>query len=500
VRILRAFPRDQFLPLRAVAFGAGGLLVLLAASGVFENTLFTQPSTLKYAVTVAGSALVALLATMKAPLRFLVGLAIVVAPFAFVSTFSGIEVTPLLAVEVLAVLAALPRQGGGLSNLRPAGAVFVLLMIPAVVTSDRIGHWVLWITLTALTGWLSFQIAREPSGPQFVAAMLTLSALVQGALAIWEFKTGHQLNLYQSSGSAATSDTYFFNYGGVTRSSGALPDPIGLGQVLALCIPISVALAASLRRWSRSIIVLCLTGVAALGLVLSLSRMSIIGAIAGLVLTLFLLPGAARIRTWGSVALMIAVVVILGLGLGGSQLRTRINSILHPTAAHVSTAAGDVARVHIWHAAARTAEAHPITGVGLGNITKYLPRYGVPVTGAAHAHDTYLQVFAEAGILGLLGLLGLIAAAARDLMRARLSDRIWVAGGAGALLATLIAWSTDVAIRYVQVSAMVAVLLGLIAALSVRSASHKPSRDVDRWSPLPRPDEPARVRAAAVPP
>src|SRR5207248_4954890 len=133
---------------------------------------------------------------------------------------------------VRAVLAALPRQVGGLSNLRPAGAVFVLLMIPAVVTSDRIGHWVLWITLTALTGWLSFQIAREPSGPQFVAAMLTLSALVQGALAIWEFKTGHQLNLYQSSGSAATSDTYFFNYGGVTRSSGALPDPIGLGQVL----------------------------------------------------------------------------------------------------------------------------------------------------------------------------------------------------------------------------------------------------------------------------
>jgi O-antigen ligase len=500
VRVLRALPRDQFLPLRTLVFGVGGLLVLLAASGVFESTLFTQPSTLKYAVTVAGAALIALLATMKAPLRFLVGLAIVVAPFAFVSTFSGVEVTPLLAVELLAVLAALPRQGGGISALRPAAAAFVLLMIPAIVTSDRIGHWVLWLTLTALTGWLSFQVARERSGPQFVAAMLTLSALVQGALAIWEFKTGHQLNLYQSSGSAATSDTYFFNYGGVTRSSGALPDPIGLGQVLALCIPISIALAASLRRWSMSVIVLCLTGVAALGLVLSLSRMSIIGAIVGLLLTLSLLPGGARMRTWGSVVLMIAVVAMLGLGLGGSQLQTRINSILHPTAAHVSTAAGDIARVHIWHAATRTGEAHPVTGVGLGNITKYLPRYGVPVTGAAHAHDTYLQIFAEAGILGLLGLLGLIAAAFRDLLRARFSDRIWVAGGTGALLATLIAWSTDVAIRYVQVSAMVAVLLGLIAGLSARSRSRQPSRPAGASSPVPGFNEPIRARVAGAPP
>jgi hypothetical protein len=464
-------PRDEFFGLRALMFGAGGLLVLLAASGVFASALFTQPSAVKYAVTVAGSLLIVLLATMKAPLRFLVGLVIVVAPFAFVSTFSGVEVTPLVAVVALAVLAALPRLEAGTSALRAGGLAFVVLMIPAIVSSDRIGHWALWLALTALTGWVTYQVAREPDGPRFVAAMLTLSAVIQGALAIWEFKTGHQLNLYKSSASTATVDNYFFSFGGVTRSSGALPDPIGLGQVLALCIPISIVLAASLRRWSALLGVLCLTGVAALGLLLSLSRMSIVGGVAGMAAALLLVPARTRLRIWGSVGAMIVVVAILGLGLGGPQLQKRIDSIVHPTAAHVSTAAGDVARVHIWHAAVKTGEAHPIIGVGLGNITKYLPRYGVPVTGAAHAHDTYLQVFAEAGLLGLIALIGLLAASVRDLWRARVRERLWVAGAAGALLATLIAWSTDVAIRYVQVSATVAVLLGLIAALSARAAS-----------------------------
>jgi len=226
-----------------------------------------------------------------------------------------------------------------------------------------------------------------------------------------------------------------------------------------------------MRRWSALLGVLCLTGVAALGLLLSLSRMSIVAGLIGTALALLLLPAGARSRTAGSVVLMVAVVAILGLGLGGRQLQKRIDSILHPTAAHVSTAAWDVARVHIWHAALKTGEAHLVTGVGLGNVTNYLPRYGVPVTGAAHAHDTYLQAFAEAGLLGVIALIGLLSASVRDLVRARVRERLWVAGAAGALLATLIAWSTDVEVRYVQVSATVAVLLGLIAALSARAAA-----------------------------
>lgn len=471
MKSLRVIPSDEWATLRVLVTLAGSLAIMLAVAGVFESTLFAKPTTLKYLVTVAGAASVVLLATLKAPLRVLVGLAIFLAPFDFVMTVSGIQATPLLAVDLLALLVALPRQGGGTSALRPMTAAFTLLLIPAIATSSSVGHWLAWIAITIATGWLTFLVAREPRGPAFVAAMLTLTALVQGALAIWEFRTKQQLSLYGSSVASATAGDYFFNYGQLTRASGTLPDPIGLGQVLALCLPMMVAFAASLRRWNASIVVLGATGVAGLGLVLSLSRMSIIGGVAGVLVALLLLPGSARLRSFAGVGGVVALVVVLGLSFGGSGLRTRISSIFHPTAAHVSTAQGDLSRIRIWNAAIRTGEHNLLTGVGVGNITNYLPRYGIPVTGSAHAHDTYLQFFAEGGLLGLLALLGLIAASFRDLFRAFGRRRIWVAGATGALIATLIAWTTDVEVRYVQVSAMVAVLLGLIAALSVQATS-----------------------------
>jgi O-antigen ligase len=200
--------------------------------------------------------------------------------------------------------------------------------------------------------------------------------------------------------------------------------------------------------------------------------MSIVGGVVGVGVALLLLPGGSRIRTSLSVLAVGVVVVLLGLGLGGKQLRTRINTIFNPTAAHVSTRAGDVARQHIWKAAIKTGEANLITGVGFGKITTYLPRYGAPVAGTAHAHDTYLQFFAEGGVLGLIALLGVVSASLRDLLRAFRSHRVWVAGATGGLAATLIAWSTDVEVRYVQVSALVAVVIGLIAALSATAGGY----------------------------
>jgi len=466
MKAVLGLPDDEWWNLRAFVCAVGWLLLVLAATGVLASKLFSQPSTVKYLVTVAGAALLVLLATVRAPLKLLAALAIIVAPFDFVTSAGGLQATPLLAVDFLALLAALPRTRGGKAWLRPMTAAFVLLLLPAIAASDSPGHWLVWLALTVATGWIAYQVAREPGGAMLVAVALSASAAIQGALAIWEFRTGHRLNLYQATASSAISGNYFFNFGQVTRSSGALPDPIGLGQVLALCIPITVALIAAPRRALDSVIAACAAGISSLGLLLSLSRLSIVGALAGVLVVLVLLPGRARVRTVGLVAAMIAIVAVLGLSLGGHALRTRINSILHPTAAHVSTASTDIARIHIWQAAIKTAESNLVTGVGFGNITKDLPKYGVAVTSVAHAHDTYLQFFAEGGVLGLAAILGVIGAGVRDLVRGFAEHRVWVAGAAGALVATLLAWSTDVEVRYVQVSAMVAVLFGLICALA----------------------------------
>jgi hypothetical protein len=71
----------------------------------------------------------------------------------------------------------------------------------------------------------------------------------------------------------------------------------------------------------------------------------------------------------------------------------------------------------------------------------------------------------------------------RGRARGFVAQRVWTAGAAGSLVATLIAWSTDVEVRYVQVSAMVAVLLGLVAALAVKQ--ERPSAEGDLNPMLP---------------
>jgi O-antigen ligase len=466
-----AFPDDGWRRFRAVVFLLGLIALALASSGVAQSTLYQQPSTTKFAVTVFASAFVCLLCTIRSPFRFVVGLAVVVAPVNFVMTFNGLQITPLIAVDLLALLVALPRLGGGSSSLRFAALGFALLLLPAIVGAQGPGHWFAWLAVTIATGWLVSLVAREDGGPRFVAYMLLVSGVVQAALAIYEFRSGHALNLYTASGTTAQEGTYFFRYGSLFRPAGALPDPIGLGQVLALVLPLGVVLVAyhASRLKAAVLPVMVAVGVVTLALMLTLSRMSIVAGAVGALIALLLLPRRALLPAAASIAVVGLLVGTLAFALAGSGLTKRLDSILNPTAAHVSTAQGDISRQHIWQAAIKTAEAHPLTGVGLGRITDFLPRYGIAVTASAHAHDTYLQFAAEAGILGLVGLVWVILAAGRDLLCAFSSERLLVAGATGSLIATLVAWSTDVEVRYTQVSGTVAVLLGLIAAMAIRS-------------------------------
>src|SRR5271167_3703294 len=121
---------EVFSRTRLMVFVAGCLLSILAVSGVLNAALFSDPSTIKYAVTVALGALVALLAMTTTPLRVLVGLAIVVAPFAFDKVFEGLHISVLLVLDVIAVMVWLSRPRiRGRSALRTMAVIFPLLLL-----------------------------------------------------------------------------------------------------------------------------------------------------------------------------------------------------------------------------------------------------------------------------------------------------------------------------------------------------------------------------------
>ena len=130
----------------------------------------------------------------------------VAAPFNFEFTQSGVHVTALVGVLALAVTVAIvqvperrPKHG------RAALLLFACRWCPRLVGGvDQFGY-AQWILQTALMGWIVFLVAREPGGLRYVSLALALSATIQGVLAIWEYKTGHRLDLYASSGSAAVS-------------------------------------------------------------------------------------------------------------------------------------------------------------------------------------------------------------------------------------------------------------------------------------------------------
>jgi O-antigen ligase len=69
---------------------------------------------------------------------------------------------------------------------------------------------------------------------------------------------------------------------------------------------------------------------------------------------------------------------------------------------------GDQGRYAMWKAAFQMIRESPFLGHGLGTYLKHLPSYA-PQLGTMYAHNSYLQLWAEAGIFSLLGFLGFCA-------------------------------------------------------------------------------------------
>jgi O-antigen ligase len=167
------------------------------------------------------------------------------------------------------------------------------------------------------------------------------------------------------------------------------------------------------------------------------------------------------------------VVASTAVSLAGSQLIERFRSILHPTATGVSTADGDLTRQQLWHTAGNVFSAHPLLGVGFGNLNPLLSSMVGNSTASTHAHNTYLQYCAEAGAAGGLALVALLVAAVRD-VRPRVTRRAHdsiASGSAGAVAALAVCWLTDYTVRYTPVLLSMAVPFVLIVASRPRTTA-----------------------------
>lgn len=263
-----------------------------------------------------------------------------------------------------------------------------------------------WIeVLVALLA--TFDLARNPRDlrPILILGALAVSAEAMVGLAQTALGVGPQS----------------FLVGKIIRAYGTFEQPNPFAGYLGLHLPFALAFAIRGRSWWRwAALLLWIVGAGAV--IFSLSRGAWSAVTVGFLIVAWY-SGARRLndrRFWAViVALPILIIAIGHFSFGlDDQLPARARlvgeGLLDPTEITEEITAGNFAvvqRLAFWTAAVRMFASNPIGGVGLGN---YEARYsdfnlGRWSDSLGHAHNFYLNMAAETGIVGLVPFLAFIA-------------------------------------------------------------------------------------------
>ncbi len=191
-----------------------------------------------------------------------------------------------------------------------------------------------------------------------------------------------------------------------TRRPAALPEL----ERNSLATALLVAFLLSLRLWSvwRGWAVAALAGgdaLMALTLLRTDSRGGWLGLLAGLVV-FFALAGRRQVRVAAVVLALLLVAAALGTGPGGRPLAQRVESVLDP--------ALNENRIVLARAAVAIFRDHPLVGTGLNTFSLVHPSYTAAsrprMRPHSAAHNIFLNMAAEGGLLGLASFLAVVGA------------------------------------------------------------------------------------------
>jgi O-antigen ligase len=201
--------------------------------------------------------------------------------------------------------------------------------------------------------------------------------------------------------------------GEILRTTGTFSHPAWLGLFLSVTIPLTLYTWATARRYSLALLALGFVVIEVLGVFSTYSRMAYIGAALGI--ALFMVR-----RRFGPLLLGLAAtgaVVLFPVLPEDFQVRAR--SILD-----YDESSSSLTRIGQQIAGWRLILAHPLFGVGPGNfedeVIQYRSGIGAPFrVEPIGAHNLYVEVAAELGLVGLLLLLYLIGCIWLDARRLR---------------------------------------------------------------------------------
>lgn len=217
---------------------------------------------------------------------------------------------------------------------------------------------------------------------------------------------------------AGAGDIQLRNAGAVVdnRATGAFNQPNLLAFYLVLALPICLVPAV---RWTgpRRIVAAGGAALVLVGLLLTLSRGPILGAVASL-LALCAWP---RFRRFAA-AVVALVLVFSALNFQAIRSSPEV-TVLQTRLSSIRAERGTNPRFRIFRNAPRMIVDHPVTGVGQGGFSRVAPMYNLRDRGGDvfdHAHNLPLTIAAETGLIGVAALvvlvLGIVRAGARALL------------------------------------------------------------------------------------
>lgn len=207
-----------------------------------------------------------------------------------------------------------------------------------------------------------------------------------------------------------------FRTGGFLRAYGTFGQPNPFAGYLGTLLPLALTLV--LFAWRERVIrsrplfpLLALVFLALLGALLAtMSRGGWLGFAFAVVVVASLFDRRALMATVAGGAAGVVVIFLGAFNLLPPQVAERLNQIVAyfglfdvrtvvPNAANWAV----VERMAIWQAAWGMFEANPLLGVGPGNYAVLYDRFMMPgwFNSMGHAHNLYLNLLAETGVLGL---------------------------------------------------------------------------------------------------
>jgi len=359
------------------------------------------------------AAALGMLLVLLVMVELLLGLGVMVL-FAFLETLSQLSnvslaklVGLILAVSWLAVVTTRSRTARNLFAERPGLSYLLLVFLGwtavslwwAPVRADGVAS-VMRYALNALLIPIAYTAVRDRRDAVRLLAVVVVGATIAALTGI-------------ASAPAGGADA--------TRATGTVGDANELAAALVIGTCLAAAFGAN-RHIAAHWRVACIaaSGVCLLGILLSLSRGGLLG-LGGALIGAVIVAGRWRPQV-AAAAVAVAVVAVGYFALFASL----------PARERVTNVGGGTGRVDLWTVGTRMVEAHPFRGVGTGQFqtasVHYLLRPGAIqrgdfiLTKPKVAHNTYLNVLAEVGIIGgamfgaiLLFSLGCMWRAAREL-------------------------------------------------------------------------------------